>query len=543
MVGWCMVALYSEPGLAEEKGAAAVPKEVETATATESEKAQGAPVKAEEEKAEVAAGGSGRAGKVVAGENKPAATKEPETAGGKPKKDESETVEVQRAEMEILVETDGVLAAREGRALRVDTEKWKELQVLEVVAHGSTVKKGEVLIRFDTEQLEDAIADLERELPKKEEMSRFAQAELDRLKANEAGDLAKAKRTYEETKTDYDYYFATARPQRLKRAAYSLKRAGEHLEYQEEELRQLLMMYEADDLTEETEEIILKRQRSQVENAGNSLEQAEIQHVLTVETTTPRADAEQKRKRERAEVEWALAKAAIPHARRMKEQEVVQARHALKKAKQGIAELRADLKILSGFRAPADGMVVYGELEKGKLATAARLKGKLRPRGKVTPDEVLITVIDVHPSVLNLKIQEKNLAHLREGIEGVAKIEGMTGHRVGVKLIELGLAPTPDGSYSGVAEIVGTALPGTVRPGRTAKVVFQGYFKADAVVVPSKVVHERMRGGRLEEVVYLPGGAKKKAVARVVQTGPREGEKTVIVSGLKAGEMVLSKKP
>ena len=132
--------------------------------------------------------------KLSQGKNKPAATKEPETAGGKPKKDESETVEVQRAEMEILVETDGVLAAREGRALRVDTEKWKELQVLEVVAHGSTVKKGEVLIRFDTEQLEDAIADLERELPKKEEMSRFAQAELDRLKANEAGDLAKAKR-------------------------------------------------------------------------------------------------------------------------------------------------------------------------------------------------------------------------------------------------------------------------------------------------------------------------------------------------------------
>ena len=71
-----------------------------------------------------------------------------------------------------------------------------------------------------------------------------------------------------------------------------------------------------------------------------------------------------------------------------------------------------------------------------------------------------------------------------------------------------------------------TALPGTVRPGRTAKVVFQGYFKADAVVVPSKVVHERMRGWKVGGGgLSARWGEEEGCVARVVQDGVLGREK------------------
>ena len=48
-------------------------------------------------------------------------------------------------------------------------------------------------------------------------------------------------------------------------AANSLKSSEQTLEYQLEELKQLEKMYKEDDLTEETEEIVLKRQRDAVE--------------------------------------------------------------------------------------------------------------------------------------------------------------------------------------------------------------------------------------------------------------------------------------
>ena len=53
-----------------------------------------------------------------------------------------------------------------------------------------------------------------------------------------------------------------------------VKKAKDYLEYQKEELRQLEKMYGADDLTEETEEIVLKRQRDAVELAIFSLQRA-----------------------------------------------------------------------------------------------------------------------------------------------------------------------------------------------------------------------------------------------------------------------------
>ena len=49
------------------------------------------------------------------------------------------------------------------------------------------------------------------------------------------------------------------RPFTLKSTEFSLKMTKEKLEYEEEELRQLEKMYKADDITEETEAIVLKR--------------------------------------------------------------------------------------------------------------------------------------------------------------------------------------------------------------------------------------------------------------------------------------------
>lgn len=454
-----------------------------------------------------------------------------------------ETVEVKRTEVEILVEAEGILGSVEGHVIRVNTDRWTDLRVVEAVPHGSVVTREKLLVRFETWRIEEVIADLEREIPAKEEALSLARGELKRLRATQAGDLARARRICEETKVDYDYYLATARPQKLKEAAQGMKRTSEFLEYEKEELRQLLMMYEADDLTEETEEIILKRQRNKVENAGNSLQRAKIAHDLIVGTTVPRQDKEKELKWKRAGVELALAEVAIPNARKAKQLEVTSAEHALARKKKILAELRSDLKVLRGIHAPVDGVVLHGAVESGKATTASRVKTKLQPRGKVTPDEVLMTMIGQRPAVVHLKLKEKDLSRLQEGMAGVAKLEGAAGGHLGVKLVRLGLAPGAEGEYSGIAEITDKDLPVSVRPGRSAKVVFQVYYEEDGLVLPAKVVHERIRDGRLEEVVYLPGGEGEHAMARVVQTGPLDAERVTILSGLEEGMKVLVKKP
>ena len=57
----------------------------------------------------------------------------------------------------------------------------------------------------------------------------------------------------------------------------SLKSSEQYLAYAAEELNQLKKMYEADDLTEETEEIILQRAQYQYERAKFSMKQLKLE--------------------------------------------------------------------------------------------------------------------------------------------------------------------------------------------------------------------------------------------------------------------------
>ena len=70
----------------------------------------------------------------------------------------------------------------------------------------------------------------------------------------------------------------------VKSAEFMVKYYDFMLNYEQDELTQLEKMYEADDLTEETEEIVLKRQRNSVEFAEFSLESARLSRDRTVPT-------------------------------------------------------------------------------------------------------------------------------------------------------------------------------------------------------------------------------------------------------------------
>ena len=68
----------------------------------------------------------------------------------------------------------------------------------------------------------------------------------------------------------------------VKSAEFMVKYYNFMLDYEKDELEQLEKMYEADDLTEETEEIVLKRQRNSVEFAEFSLENAKLSRDETL---------------------------------------------------------------------------------------------------------------------------------------------------------------------------------------------------------------------------------------------------------------------
>jgi hypothetical protein len=59
----------------------------------------------------------------------------------------------------ITVELDGIIAAERTSEIIVRPETWTELVVLEAVSHGTVVKQGSPLIKFETRKIDEAIAE------------------------------------------------------------------------------------------------------------------------------------------------------------------------------------------------------------------------------------------------------------------------------------------------------------------------------------------------------------------------------------------------
>jgi len=62
-------------------------------------------------------------------------------------------------------QVDAVVEPRQMEAVKLTPKSWSDFTVQQVVAHGARVKKGEVLIQFETEKLKEQLEDLEAERP------------------------------------------------------------------------------------------------------------------------------------------------------------------------------------------------------------------------------------------------------------------------------------------------------------------------------------------------------------------------------------------
>jgi hypothetical protein len=163
--------------------------------------------------------------------------------------------------------------------LVIDAKEWSIFTILEILPQGSLVKKDDVLLRFDTEDFEKKLRDAGSDVD-------AAQLDL----ANAEDDF-KASEKYlplqlqaviskdEEASEEWDYFQKTSRDSAIKEAELALKQVELRADSEREELVQLEKMYKADDLTENTEEIILKRQREMVKAMAVNLELAKLAHT------------------------------------------------------------------------------------------------------------------------------------------------------------------------------------------------------------------------------------------------------------------------
>jgi HlyD family secretion protein len=454
----------------------------------------------------------------------------------KDKKKKTATAKTKRLKVDVTL--DGTFVADNMTQVILRPKEWTQFEIVDVVKHGAEVHKGQTLFKFDNEKILKEISDLELDLHLSELALRKADEELPRLEKTLQMNADDADRLNSNAKEDFEHYQKSDRPMMVQAVAYMVKMAQFMLDFEQDELTQLEKMYEADDLTEETEEIILKRQRASVDFATFNLEQAKQYRDEILDIRLPREDIRIKNAVDRAALDLARARLALSVDMGKARYELEQQKQARAKSLERHTKLIADRGLME-LKSPADGIVYFGECEDGKWTDAASLVSKYEPKAAITANTVLMTIVSQRPLSVTAQVGEEKLADIKVGEDAKIVLPLEDSARLAAKVKSVSSIPVTDSKYSVEFTLGGDKLPDWVVAGTSCKVKINTSDKPDALVVPKKAVHADQYNDELQ-YVWIVDATKPEAKPerRDVKIGKRSGDDVEIANGLTAGDVV-----
>ncbi len=411
-------------------------------------------------------------------------------------------------------------------------EAWADFEIAEIAAHGSKVAAGDVLVRFDAEKFNQALADARRAFVKSE--TDLAQSKLDvkTLRETTPQKLDAARRAARDTKEELDYFTKTHRKISEGAAKRTLERAEFALVSAREELKQLRKMYEADDLTEETEEIILDRQKFQVSQAEFAFQSAQLDYKRTMEVAIPRKAETLAAAAKDAAIALAAAEEELPRKLKLAEAGLETAEIGHGRQKENLAKLERDAKSMT-IKAPGAGWFYYGTLENGRW-TAGEPAKALLPNAKAPMKKAFATFVPATAPLAVFAIADEATARsLAANQTGVASPTGRGDLSAPAKIVSAATVPDPSGYYQ-VRFEVDWPKDLVLVPGSTAQISLVSYHREDAIAVPAKALSYTPQGWTVE--VKLADGKTEK---RVVKRGRGSGDQVEILAGLEEGQVAL----
>ncbi len=450
----------------------------------------------------------------------------------------AKTHTIARGPLKVEVTLDGSLEAAHAAEVSVVPEETAALVVKEAVAHGSRVTKGQTLVQLDPRKLNEQIRDQEAARALAELSFKQANQDLELLTKAAPLDAQLAERTKRLAAEDLTLFEQVERPFGEKSAAAQLARAEQYFEYTQEELRQLEKMYKADDLTEETEEIILKRARNDVEQMKFTVEQAKHLHEQQLKVQAPRTLDTHKHAAEQAAIVAEKARVSLPMLVAKQKLEIEKLQFEQQKSAEQLARLKADLAKMT-IISPADGVAYYGRWVGGKWSGAAEMQQKLRPGGQIAAHEVLLTVVEPGKLLVRVSVPEKDYSRVKVGAAGQMIPKADPDRKLEAKVQEVAAAPLAEGQFSATLDLAGDTA-GLV-PGMTCQVKIVAYFKADALLAPVKSVFADDLDEEQKYVFVV--GAENKHERRNVTLGKSSDKWAEVATGLAAGDKILLEKP
>jgi multidrug efflux pump subunit AcrA (membrane-fusion protein) len=323
----------------------------------------------------------------------------------------------------------------------------------------------------------------------------------------------------------------------IQAAEFMLKSANFNSEYAKDELKQLQKMYRDKDLTEETEQMILKRYKHGVESADLAALHAKIEFDYAMKFELARREQALQNAVEKTSLALTRARDVQPLLLQQKKLALAHLKHDDLKAREHLADLEADRAALT-IQAPADGIVYYGRFVSGQWMVPAGQQGPaLLGTGQVTPRDVVLTLLSPKKIVIRAEAEEKELPGLKAALKGKLTPTAFPTKKIACEVSRVAAAPL-DGKFEVAIKIDGKA--DGLMPGMTGSCRFVIANKKDTLSVPAYCVFEDPDDDSHHVYVLTRDGTP---VKQPVIIGLTSSERTEIVKGVKDGDEVLTYKP
>jgi multidrug efflux pump subunit AcrA (membrane-fusion protein) len=321
----------------------------------------------------------------------------------------------------------------------------------------------------------------------------------------------------------------------------SLKSSEQYLAYAAEELNQLKKMYEADDLTEETEEIILQRAQYQYERAKFSYEAAKIRNEEALKFQLPRGKKATDSNFDREKLSLQTLRKIKPaelNRKKLEGRKMTEERKqfAIKKSK-----IEKDLKAMHPIKSPVNGILFWGTFERGKWSGANSLKSKLRKGGVLKPNEDFVTIAPSKRIRARLNLPEKNFHQVKIGNEAKLTLTSADESKIQSSIKSISKTPVQPGIYDLTADIIIPKgfLPPV--PGSACSLECVTYYRKEAITLPSSVIHSETDDPDSKYIYFLNKTGKHQK--KTIEIGKKSGDAVEILSGIRMSMKVLKDKP
>ncbi|MCC7387726.1 MAG: efflux RND transporter periplasmic adaptor subunit [Phycisphaerales bacterium] len=432
----------------------------------------------------------------------------------------------------------GELEARNQIELRsmLDTRA----DIVEIVPEGAVVKKGDLLVQLNAEELQDQIDQQTLEVER---------AEADVIAAENSLKIQLSQNESQERAAQLKIDLADLALAQWREGEVVETRAKQKLEVEEAE-EDLVRLKEKYDRSIEleakgflsTDE--LKSDKISYNRAVSRLEIAKLDQVTYDEFQYPRDEKTKISDLEEAKADFERVKTQNEINAGAKQSSLETTRRQFELKAERLQKLQEQFG-LAAINAPTDGLVVYAtSIGRGRDMVVIGGDGPLQIGREVRPNEQLIILPDTSSMVATVRVHESLAGRIRPGQRASIKIDAITGEMFYGTVESVGVLAESGGwrdpnrrEYSVRVAIDHDNSDGKLKPSMRAEAEIMLGAVQDSPMVPVQAV---FTDGPVK-FVYRPKASRYERVP--IQVGRMSDTYAQVLAGLDEGERVLLREP